>query len=402
MRIGLSTSVIQRGKTGVAQYVLALTKALLEREDGHELILFVLEEDLGLFEFARERARIVTVPEKFRAPVKDIAWHQVALPALARQLGLDLLHVPSYRRMIWQRACPLVATIHDLAPFHVPHKYDWKRMLYARVCARRLVRRQHEVIAISQTTAQDIHRFFGRPLNSINVVYNGLDHDRFRPADTQLARNKVAERYGLERPYFVYVSRLEHPAKNHVRLVAAFNTFKSSSNSPWQLVFAGGDWHGSDIIHGAVRQSPFASDIRVLGFVPGNDLPLLYQAAGACVYPSLYEGFGLPPLEAMACGCPVITSNRGSLAEVVADAAVQVDPEDLKGWKRELGRISSDAALREQLRVEGLQRAQQFDWSKTATATLEVYERALTGRVRSPAAPSRRRPADLQPLSARD
>src|SRR3954468_22394196 len=144
MRIGLSTSVIQRGKTGVAQYVLALTKALLEREDGHELILFVLEEDLGLFEFARERARIVTVPEKFRAPVKDIAWHQVALPALARQLGLDLLHVPSYRRMIWQRACPLVATIHDLAPFHVPHKYDWKRMLYARVCARRLVRRQHE------------------------------------------------------------------------------------------------------------------------------------------------------------------------------------------------------------------------------------------------------------------
>src|SRR6266850_352350 len=148
MRIGLSTSVIQRGKTGVAQYVLALTKALLEREHGHELILFVLEEDLPLFEFARDRCRIVAVPEKFRPPIKDIAWHQIALPALARQLRLDLLHVPSYRRMIWQRPCPLVATIHDLAPFHVPQKYDWKRMFYARVCARRLIRRQKEVIAI--------------------------------------------------------------------------------------------------------------------------------------------------------------------------------------------------------------------------------------------------------------
>jgi glycosyltransferase involved in cell wall biosynthesis len=145
----------------------------------------------------------------------------------------------------------------------------------------------------------------------------------------------------------------------------------------------GGNWPGAEIIHGAVRQSPFAPDIRCLGFV--RDLPLLYQAAGACVYPSLYEGFGLPPLEAMACGCPVISSNRGSLAEVVGDAAIQLDPEDLKAWKRELIRVSSDPLLRDQLRATGLNRAQQFDWSKTATATLEIYERAAA-RI-----PSRRR-----------
>jgi glycosyltransferase involved in cell wall biosynthesis len=121
--------------------------------------------------------------------------------------------------------------------------------------------------------------------------------------------------------------------------------------------------------------------------VPADDLPLLYQAAGACVYPSLFEGFGLPPLEAMASGCPVISSNRGSLGEVVGDAAIQLDPKDLKSWKRELGAVSSDATLRERLRAAGLKRARQFDWNKTAAATLEIYERAASclapGRSRS-------------------
>jgi len=217
----------------------------------------------------------------------------------------------------------------------------------------------------------------GIQLDSINVVYNGIDHDHFNPGNRAEASRLVADRYGLERPYFIYVSRLEHPAKNHVRLITSFNTFKASCSLPWQLVFAGGDWHGSEIIHAAIRQSPFGTDIRSLGFVPNEDIPLLYRAAGACVYPSLYEGFGLPPLEAMACGCPVISSNRGSLGEIVGDAAIQLDPEDLKQWKLELTRIAADAALREQLRAKGLAHAEQFDWHKSAAGTLAVYQRAL-------------------------
>jgi len=377
VKIGLSTSVIQHGKTGVAQYVFSLAKALLPYAHKHEFTFFVLEDDLDLFDFARYDMRLIPVPEKFRPPIKDILWHQIELPALARRLGLDVLHVPSYRRMIWQHPCRMVATIHDLAPFHVPHKYDWPRMFYARTCVRRLVRRQHEIIAISQTTARDINRFFQVPLDAINVVYNGIDHGHFNPGNRAEASRLVADRYGLERPYFIYVSRLEHPAKNHVRLITSFNTFKASCSSPWQLVFAGGDWHGSEIVHAAIRQSPFAADIRTLGFVPNEDIPLLYRTAGACVYPSLYEGFGLPPLEAMASGCPVISSNRGSLGEIVGDAAIQLDPEDLKQWKLELTRIASDPALREQLRSKGLAHAEQFDWRKSAVATLGVYQRAM-------------------------
>jgi glycosyltransferase involved in cell wall biosynthesis len=304
--------------------------------------------------------------------------------------------------MVWQRPCPVVATIHDLAPFHVPGKYDWLRMTYARTFVRYLSRRQDAVIAISQTTARDIDRFFGRPLNSIDVVPNGLDHDRLAPCDQAPARRLVSDRHTLDKPFFVYVSRLEHPGKNHVRLITAFNNFKAATSSPWQLVFAGGDWHGSEIIHGAIRQSPFASDIRALGFVPSEDIPLLYQAAGACVYPSLFEGFGMPPLEAMACGCPVISSNRGSLAEVVADAAITLDPVDLKAWKREMLRISSDETLRSGLRAKGLARAAQFDWHKTAAATLDVYERTISRvgarRLFRASLPKAR---EMQPASAR-
>src|SRR5215470_8399569 len=147
MRIGISTSVIQRGRTGIAQYVFALLRAFLPYVGQHQFILFVLDEDLPLFDFLGGNMQLIPVPERFRPPVKNILWHHRRLPVLAREHALDVLHVPSYRRMLWPKPCPLVATIHDLAPFRVSGKYDWKRMLYGRVIARQLARRQDRIVA---------------------------------------------------------------------------------------------------------------------------------------------------------------------------------------------------------------------------------------------------------------
>jgi hypothetical protein len=160
MRIGFSTSVIQRGRTGIAQYVWALLRAFLGDTGPHEFVLFVLEEDAPLFDFVGDRMKLVLVPEQHRPALKNILWHQTVLPALVHELKLDVLHVPSYRRLLWRRPCPLVATIHDLAPFHVAGKYDLARMLYGRFIVRRLAHRQSEIIAIHQNTADDIFRFF--------------------------------------------------------------------------------------------------------------------------------------------------------------------------------------------------------------------------------------------------
>lgn len=380
MRIGLSTSVIGRGQTGIGQYVFALTRALLAQGVAHQFVLFVLEEDRALFDFARDRAEIVTVPEEFRSAVRDIRWHHFQLPKLARALRLDVLHVPSYRRMLWRKPCPLVATIHDLAPFRVSGKYDWKRMFYGKVIARQLARRQDAIIAISENTARDIRQFFSAPGERMAVIHNGIEHKRFLPGDTPTSKSMVAKRFHLVKPFFLYVARWEHPGKNHVRLIQAFNQFKTATRSDWQLALAGSDWHGAEAIHAAIKASPVAVDIRPLGFVADPDLPDLYRAADGFVFPSLYEGFGLPPIEAMACGSPVISSMRGSLGEVVGAAALVVDPENVGDITVKLAQLAGDAALRGRLRAAGLGQAAKFNWQATARATLAVYERLAKKR----------------------
>ncbi len=381
MRIGLSSSVIQRGRTGIAQYFFALLRAFLSSDSQHEFVVFVLEEDLPLFEPLKGRLEIIPVSEQFRPPVWNIWWHQTVLPRLARRHQLDLLHVPSYRRMAWSRTCPLVATIHDLAPFHVAGKYDWKRTFYGRVIARRLAQRQDRIIAVSQSTAQDVSRFFDIPEHRLAIIHNGLDHERFHPGSREAALSEVSHRHGLTQPFFLYLARLEHPGKNHVRLISAFDRFKQTTGSPWQLALAGSDWHGADVIHAAIRRSPFAADIRAPGFVADPQVPALYRAAGVFIYPSLYEGFGMPPTEAMACGCPVISSTRGSLGEVVGDAAAIVDPEDDFSIMEQMAALAGNAWLRNRLRTAGFAQAAKFRWDHAAERTLRVYENlAALGR----------------------
>ena len=383
MRIGISTSVIQRGKSGVGQHVLALVRALLASGTRHEFVLFVLEEDLPLFAFARDALQIVPVAERYRPAVRNILWHQLQLPALARQHRLDVLHVPSYRRMLWRKPCALVATIHDLAPFRLPKKYDMLRMFYGRVVVRQLARRQDHIVAVSRDTANDIKRFFRVPEKRLTVIPNGLAHDRFSPVAAPGESAGIAQRHGAHPPFFLYVARLEHPAKNHARLIAAFTQFKTRTPSPWQLVLCGSDWHGAEVIHELVRRSPFAQDIRAMGFVADADLPAWYRAATVCVYPSLFEGFGLPPLEAMACGCPVLASSIGAVGEVCAGAAATANPLDVDDLTTQLTRLATDEARRAELRAAGLVRAQEFDWRRTAAATLEIYAQAAHAR-RSP------------------
>lgn len=378
MRIGISSLMIQRGKTGVAQYLFALLRALEKQGGQHRFTLFVLKEDLPLFDFIKQSMTIVMVPEKHRPPVKNILWHQRLLPGLVRKHQLDLLHIPSYRRLLARKPCPMVATIHDLAPFRVPKKYEWKRMLYGRWVVRWLARRPDRIIAVSHNTARDIVTFFGLPARRIEVIHEGVDHDRYFPGSSQTAKAWIDQRYGLKGPFFLYVARLEHPAKNHLRLIAAFDEFKTATGADWQLVFAGSDWHGAEAIHAAIQSSRRAKEIHSLGFVPDSQLPDLYRAADAFVYPSLYEGFGLPPLEAMACGCPVISSTRGSLGEIIGDAAVTVDPENAQQMAAQLSRVATDESLREHLQIAGLAQARRFDWTRTAAETLKVYEQTVT------------------------
>ncbi|MDB6134776.1 MAG: hypothetical protein JWM59_3019 [Verrucomicrobiales bacterium] len=379
IRAGLTTTMIQGGKSGVGQYVFALVRELL-KTGRVDLTLFVLERDLPLFAFTDGRCRLVTVPESERPPVKNILWHQLQLPREAGKLKLEVLHAPSYRRLVLSAPCARVGTIHDLAPFHVRKKYDAARMFYGRVVVRRLARSQNGLIAISHSTARDIERFFGIPQNRQHIIHNGIDHTRFHPGQPDTDRAWAAETLALSQPFFLYISRLEHPAKNHVRLIDAFTRFKQDTGLPWQLALGGSDWHGAEIIRAAAAASPFTRDIIFTGFVSDETLPRLYRAAQVMIYPSLFEGFGLPPVEAMACGTPVISSTRGALEEVVAAAALTIDPENPAEMAAALTKLATDRATTDRLRAAGLVNAARFDWARTAAGVTEVYESAIQGK----------------------
>lgn len=253
-----------------------------------------------------------------------------------------------------------VAVVHDLAVHLYPEQFRYKDWLLLHVFSAHAVREADDIIAVSQATADDVAKYYGRT-QRVHVIHHGVDHERFR-----VSGGEVSIR-AFKKPYILYVGQLQ-PRKNLVRLIRAFEQLKWS-RPELQLVIAGGHgWLKQPILE-AIKKSSAAKDIVLPGVVPDNLLPALYRQAEVFVLPSLYEGFGMPILEAMACGCPVVTSNVSSMPEVAGEAAVLVEPIDTEsiaaGIKEALGR-------REDLTRRGLRRARQFSWEKVAVQTLEV------------------------------
>ena len=376
IRAALSTSVVQRGKSGVASYVFGLLDGLRAIDAPLELTLLGLEGDRPLFEPWLDRCAWEPVPERWRPAVRNIAWHQTHLRSILKRLRADVLHVPSYRRVVWRPPIPQVVTVHDCAAFAVEGKYDPARTFYGKRVVAPLIRAADGVMTVSHATAVDVERYFHRPAAQIEVVWNGIDHAAFCPVPFEDARRRVTEKFAQDAPYFLYLARLEHPGKNHVRLIEAFERFAADNPARGEhLIFGGADWHGAEVIHERVRGSPLRARIRSLGFVAKADLPLLYNAATAMVYPSLFEGFGLPPVEAMACGTPVISSTRGSLGEVIGDAARRIEPESVEDMAAALTEVSLED--RGEWGRNGIANAARFRWENTARAVVESYRRAV-------------------------
>lgn len=267
--------------------------------------------------------------------------------------------------------CPSVGTIHDLSPFHIKGKYDPARTFYQQQVLTRLLKQLTHIIAISESTKQDIQHYIGIPDDRITVIHHAADTDTFYPRDKANSLQAVS-RYGIRPPYIIYTSRIEHPGKNHIRLIQAFEKIKADENLPHQLVLAGADWNGADEVHRAAAASRFSEDILLTGFVDDRDLPHLYCGADLMVFPSLFEGFGLPILEAMASGVPVSCSNISSLPEIAGDAAALFDPHDIDSIAESMLTILSSEESAKLHAKAGLARAAEFSWAKTASKTLDI------------------------------
>jgi glycosyltransferase involved in cell wall biosynthesis len=286
---------------------------------------------------------------------------------------LDLFHSPDFVLPPVSRALS-VLTVHDLAFLLYPECAEANLRAYLERAVPRSARRADFIVADSENTRNDVICLLGVPPEKVAVVPGGVEAS-FRPVEDPARLTELRDRLRLGAAPFILSVGLIEPRKNLPVLFDAYRALRDRKQLPHLLVVAGNrGWLSADTIEHAQR-SPYRDDIRFVGFVSEGDLPVLYSAAAAFAFPSLYEGFGLPPLEAMACGTPTVVSRASSLPEVAGDAALQVDPRDVEELAAALELLVLDDLLRADLRARGLQRARDFSWPAAARKQLDVYER---------------------------
>jgi len=378
MKVGISAYATDSGKSGISQYVANIVGRLPKLAPAHEFVVFVNRADADWVRSWHPGLEVATFPDWTAKPVASIFWHLMAFPGQLRRHGCDLVFMPAgNRRLGWRYGIPSVGTVHDLSQLHVPQKYDALRMFYIMRVLPRMMRRLTRVISVSESTRRDLESFARVDHGRIRVIHNGADLERFTTRDRDAAKSAITAALGLPRDFVLYIARLEHPGKNHVRLLEAFAALKRDTALPHKLVLVGSRWSGAELIDAKVKELGLESVVIFPGFVPNETLPSLYTAADAFVFPSLFEGFGIPVLEAMACGTPVCASNTSSLPEVIGDAGLLFDPLDTHAMTAALRRVLTDAPLRERLVAAGLAQASRFTWDGAAAAVLEELERAV-------------------------
>jgi glycosyltransferase involved in cell wall biosynthesis len=384
VRVCLDVSAAAQGRGGIGRYAARLAEALST----------VPGVDLSLLYHGRRGTRLperlAGLPER-QVPLGSKPWR--ATLAVANLLGLpldravspcDVFHATDHVLPLLRRT-PSVFTVHDLAFLVHPETHLRSNRAYLTAMMPRYVAAATVVIADSESTRRDVLARYGVPADKVRVVPLGVE-PTFAPLAPAEARSLVAERYHLTAPYVLFVGTLE-PRKNLRGLLAAYCALLQRRRDVPTLAIAGAEGWWYDDLYQQVRRERLEGAVRFLGRVADADLPALYSAAAGFVYPSLYEGFGLPPLEALACGTPVVCSNRSSLPEVVGDAALLVDPTDVAALAGALERLLDDEPLRRDLRARGLARAARFTWSRTAAETLQVYCEAIRHRGRRPRHP---------------
>lgn len=376
------TAAVRQG-AGIGRYARELTRAILQAFPEHRYTLFYagpLRFPLLEAEVPGVRWRAAPLPEKGMVWL----WHRLGLPLpLEAVTGpADLVYSPDFLLPPTLPGRRTLLTVHDLSFEIMPETLPEPLVAYLRRNVPRAVRRATHVLADSESTRQDLIRLWRVPEERVTVLYSGVE-PRFQPIADPAAHARVRARDGLGPWPFLLAVGTVQPRKNYPRLIEAFAAVVREGTFPeGHLVLVGEKGWKAEGTFEAIRRSGMADRIHWLGFVADEDLPILYSMATAFAMVSRYEGFGLPALEAMACGTPVVVSRTSSLPEVVGEAGVQVDPESVMDIAQGLRAVLADPARREALRRAGLERARRFTWEAAARRWGEIVERLLSLRGR--------------------
>lgn len=384
MRIGIDASALPSRPVGAGNYIIQLIRAIARRIainealpessqlDGLKLFIFFQKSRLELLHVGETpNLHLIVLPNL--PPSMRLLWEQISLPGLAKRYQLDLLHSLHYT-MPLNYPGRIVVTFHDMTFFLFPHHHTLLKRYIFRFFIRTSSHRAAALIADSESTRQDAIRLVGVPPGKIFTAQLGVTPE-FRPIQDSTILQQARQKYHLPERFLLYVGMIE-PRKNLLTLLQAYATIADQMPDYRLVVVGPKGWMVENILQQTGRLN-ISDKVHFTGYVEQVDLPLIYNMADVFIYPSVYEGFGLPVLEAMACGTPVITSNVSSMPEIVGDAGVLLTPNDSQALARSLLELINGPVIRQELSKKGLERAAAFTWDRTAEKTVAVYRHVL-------------------------
>lgn len=368
MRIAIDAHAVGAKLGGNESYAVNLIEALAQIDSANHYTIYITTDE------ARERFQGRWPNFKVRAtlPHTPLIRIPLTLSAELRKNPVDVLHVQFTAPPFCP--CPVVVSIHDLSFEHLPQTFKRRSRTQLRLTVRHSARRAARIISLSEHGRRDIIETYGITAERVSAIPLAAP-SHFAPVQDNRELQRVRHNYGIDGDYILTVGSIQ-PRKNLARLVQAYASLrgnKSADKLPKLVLVGKSGWLYDETLR-ALKETGVADTVVLTGYVPQEDLPALYSGALCFVYPSYFEGFGLPPLEAMKCGAPVIVGNKTSLPEVVGDAALAVDPFDVEAIASAMQRVIESPALREELSIKGQARAETFDWRETARKTLAIYQ----------------------------
>ena len=380
--IGGISGYVGNRLTGIGRVLIAVIDELARQYPKDRYIVF------RNFDFKEyncldhySNVELVDVPYTKESTAKNILWHQWLFQKLLKKYHCDLAYIPNFTLLLW-KAVPTIVTIHDLIEYNVPDKFSKARMLYRKgICDPLMAMRSDHILTVSQSSYNDIVKYLGVKPEKITLTLNATDKNFFKKYAPKDVENAISE-YGLKyKEYLLFVGTIDYPGKNTKTVIEAFfNLCSQGKLEGKKLVIIGKDGFNSQVIYDFVNASPFKNEVVFTGYLKDEDLPMYYAGAAIMLYLSLFEGFGLPVLEAMSCATPVICSNTSCFPEIVEELDVMVDPLDVKSTEDKIQVILSSEEYYNEISNKCYEKSQKYSWEESAKEYHKAFERLLMNR----------------------
>lgn len=378
MRIGIS-GYVGSCLTGIGRVLINVLHELAESYPEDEYIIF---RNFDFEEYncltVHPNIKLVDVPYTKNSTSKNLIWHQWLFQKLLKQHKCDLAYIPNFTLLLW-KAVPTVVTIHDLIEFNVPDKFGKARMLYRKyLCDPLMAKRSDHILTVSQSSYNDIKKYLKVKDEKLSLTLNATDKSFFRPLQEEEVKDAL-DQYNLEyKKYLLFVGSIDYPGKNIKTVIEAFfNLREKGELEGIKLVIIGKKGYNSEVIYDFVNNSKFKDEVVFTGYLKDDDLPKLYNGSAIMLYLSFFEGFGLPVLEAMSCGTPVVCSNTSCFPEIVEELDVMVSPTDVADVENKIMKLMSDPEYMAEMSKKCYEKSMKYTWKNSAISYHDAFQKML-------------------------